>query len=93
MRFLILSCWYGPPAFPGTKLRTNRLSERSGDSIDCMRRIFARNPRQIADKELTQADFQKYNVVLFGDPGSNVWIARMASKLPIRWYEGCDHHR
>ena len=29
------------------------------------------------DKDVTDADFAKYNVVLFGDPGSNRWIGRL----------------
>jgi len=39
------------------------------------------------DKEVTESDFAKYHVVLFGDPGSNRWIARMMlnGKLPVRW--------
>jgi len=37
------------------------------------------------DKDVTEADFAKYNVVLFGDPGSNLWIGRMNGKLPVNW--------
>jgi hypothetical protein len=38
------------------------------------------------DKDVTTADFEKYNVVLFGDPGSNRWIAKLNGKLPpLRW--------
>ena len=32
------------------------------------------------DKDVTAADFAKYHVVLFGDPGSNRWIARLNSQ-------------
>ena len=28
------------------------------------------------DKDVTEADFAKYHIVLFGDPGSNKWIAK-----------------
>ncbi len=34
---------------------------------------------------MTDSDFATYNVVLFGDPGSNKWIARVLSRLPLRW--------
>ena len=34
---------------------------------------------------MTDADLAKYNVVLFGDPGSNKVIARVAARLPLRW--------
>jgi hypothetical protein len=38
------------------------------------------------DKDVTAADFAKYHVVLFGDPGSNRWIARLNGKLPpLHW--------
>jgi hypothetical protein len=37
------------------------------------------------DKDVTEADFAQYNVVLFGDPGSNKWIGRINGKLPVRW--------
>ncbi|MDR3699340.1 MAG: hypothetical protein P4L56_06875 [Candidatus Sulfopaludibacter sp.] len=43
------------------------------------------HPRIKDDKDVTQADFARYNVVLFGDPGSNSWIARVAAKLPLHW--------
>jgi len=48
------------------------------------RRYFA-HPRIKNDTEVNSADFAKYNVVLFGDPGSNKWIARVAERLPVRW--------
>ncbi len=37
------------------------------------------------DRDVTAADFEKYHVVLFGDPGSNRWIERVAAKLPLTW--------
>jgi len=52
-------------------------------------RLYARHyrahPRIKDAKDVTAADFAKYNVVLFGDPGSNRWIARLRGKLPVRW--------
>ena len=46
---------------------------------------YRAHPRIKDDKDVTDADFAKYNVVLFGDPGSNKWIAKMAAKLPLQW--------
>ncbi|MDZ4799768.1 MAG: acetamidase/formamidase family protein [Bryobacteraceae bacterium] len=43
------------------------------------------HPRIVNDTDLTEADFRKYNVVLFGDPGSNPWIAKLLGKLPVQW--------
>lgn len=37
------------------------------------------------DKDVLASDFAKYNVVLFGDPGSNRWIAKLHGRLPLRW--------
>jgi hypothetical protein len=38
------------------------------------------------DQDVTAADLTKYHVVLFGDPGSNRWIAKLRGKLPpLRW--------
>jgi hypothetical protein len=38
------------------------------------------------DKDVTAEDFTKYQVVLFGDPGSNRWIAKLNGKLPpLHW--------
>jgi len=54
-------------------------------------RVYARwyrsHPRIKDDKDVTAADFKKYNVALFGDPGSNKWIARVqaSGKLPVLW--------
>src|SRR5581483_3353631 len=41
--------------------------------------------RVVDDKDVLSTDFAKYNVVLFGDPGSNRWIARLNGRLPLRW--------
>ena len=48
-------------------------------------RFFRGHPFVKDDKDVTEADFAKYHVVLFGDPGSNKWIARMNGKLPFKW--------
>lgn len=48
-------------------------------------KFFRAHPRVVDDKDVTTADFAKYNVVLFGDPGSNRWIAKMNGKLPVTW--------
>jgi hypothetical protein len=37
------------------------------------------------DTAVTESDFEKYHVVLFGDPGSNRWIAKLNGKLPLTW--------
>ncbi len=46
---------------------------------------YRAHPRIKDDKDVTADDFANYNVVLFGDPGSNKWIAKMMPKLPLKW--------
>jgi len=48
-------------------------------------RFFRGHPFVKDDKDVTEADFAKYHVVLFGDPGSNKWIASLNGKLPFTW--------
>jgi pimeloyl-ACP methyl ester carboxylesterase len=59
-----------------------RILERF-DRMEAMN--YRAHPRIKNDTEVTPADFAKYNVVLFGDPGSNRWIAKLAPKLPLTW--------
>lgn len=37
------------------------------------------------DTEVTADDLQNCNLILFGDPGSNPWIAKSLTALPIEW--------
>ena len=37
------------------------------------------------DTELSSTDIANYNLVLFGDPGSNSVIAKVVGRLPIQW--------
>jgi len=37
------------------------------------------------DRDLTSTDWKDSNLVLFGDPGSNSVLAKIAPKLPIHW--------
>jgi pimeloyl-ACP methyl ester carboxylesterase len=37
------------------------------------------------DKDVTDEEVRECNLILFGDPGSNSWIARVLADLPIRW--------
>jgi hypothetical protein len=48
-------------------------------------RFFRGHPFVKDDKDVTEADFARYHVVLFGDPGSNRWIAKVNGKLPLTW--------
>lgn len=37
------------------------------------------------DTEVTEADVRGKHLILFGDPGSNPWIAKALPKLPVTW--------
>lgn len=37
------------------------------------------------DVDVSAADVQRSNLILFGDPGSNRWIAQALPHLPVRW--------
>lgn len=37
------------------------------------------------DTEVTDADVRDKHLILFGDPGSNAWIAKALPKLPVSW--------
>ncbi len=39
------------------------------------------------DTDVTPDDIQTKNLILFGDPGSNRWIAKVLPDLPVRWTE------
>ncbi len=38
-----------------------------------------------SDSEVTDADVRDKNLILFGDPGSNSWIAKALPDLPVAW--------
>ncbi|MFN0050843.1 MAG: hypothetical protein ACKV0T_01545, partial [Planctomycetales bacterium] len=37
------------------------------------------------DVDVTAEDVQRANLILFGDPGSNRWIAKVLPQLPLQW--------
>ena len=37
------------------------------------------------DTEVTDDDVHRSNLILFGDPGSNVWISKVLPQLPVHW--------
>jgi len=37
------------------------------------------------DTEVTEDDVRRSNLILFGDPGSNQWIAKVLPHLPLQW--------
>ena len=54
-------------------------------AVEHWRRQFRGRARLVKDTELSAEDIATKNLVLWGDPGSNQVLARIADQLPIRW--------
>jgi hypothetical protein len=52
---------------------------------DRWRALFRGEVRWKTAADATPEDFEKYHVVLWGDPQSNRWIRQINDKLPVRW--------
>jgi poly(3-hydroxybutyrate) depolymerase len=59
---------------------------------ECLKRLGAEWHRHYrgelplkADTEVTPEDLRESHLILFGDPGSNSWIAKVLPSLPLRW--------
>jgi S-formylglutathione hydrolase FrmB len=49
------------------------------------RRYFRGDLPMKDDIAVTEEDARRFHLILFGDPASNSWIARVLPRLPIRW--------
>ena len=54
-------------------------------AISEWRRQFRGDAQVRDDQDVTDADIASSNLVLWGDPGSNRLLARIADRLPIKW--------
>lgn len=54
-------------------------------ATDHWRRQFRGEARIKDDKDVTEADTADHNLILWGDPSSNAYLARIADKLPVQW--------
>ena len=72
----------GAPAAPGVAAWVDAELQRA---ITEWRRQFRGEPRIKNDTDVTEADIAAHNLGLWGDPGSNRLLARIASRLPIQW--------
>ena len=61
----------------------------AANTLDVFRRDFAKwlrgDARVKDDRAVTAGDIADYNLILFGDPGSNTIVADVLGKLPIHW--------
>lgn len=49
------------------------------------RKQFRGAPQVRTDNDITDADIASSNLILWGDPGSNKILARIAAQLPVKW--------
>lgn len=54
-------------------------------AVEHWRKQFRAELQVKNDREVTDAEIASSNLVLWGDPGSNQVLAKIAHKLPIRW--------
>ena len=74
------------PTGQAVSLATSSYARRALDQFGKdFAKYFRGDIRIKNDREVTDADIRDYNLVLFGDPGSNSLIARLLPKLPLEW--------
>jgi hypothetical protein len=54
-------------------------------AIDHWRRQFRGEARVKDDRDLNESDIAAHHLVLWGDPGSNSVLAKVADRLPVKW--------
>jgi len=72
----------GTPLAPGL---AKWVESEQNRAIREWRRHFRGDALVRDDSQITDADIASSNLVLWGDPGSNQLLARIAGKLPVRW--------
>lgn len=74
------------PTKPGASSKVDAwVREESTRAVEQWRKQFRGDARVKDDTAVTPADILNSNLVLWGDPESNVLIKRIAGKLPIAW--------
>ena len=74
-----------PTGTPWNKAANDQALQRLAEFDHLYAMNYRAHPRIKNDRDVTMEDFEKYNVALFGDPGSNKWLAQIAAKLPVGW--------
>lgn len=72
----------GAPIAPGVAKWVESEQKRA---IKEWRRQFRGDAQVRSDKEITDADIAASNLILWGDPGSNSVLAKIADRLPVKW--------
>jgi hypothetical protein len=72
----------GEPLAPGT---AKWVTAEEQHAIAEWRRQFRGEAQVRQDKDVSDADIAASNLILWGDPGSNRVLARIADRLPVKW--------
>lgn len=72
----------GAPLVPGV---ASWVASEQKHAITEWRRQFRGEAQVRDDQAVSDADIAASNLVLWGDPGSNKLLARIADKLPVKW--------
>ena len=72
----------GTPLAPGV---AKWVDAEEKHAITEWRRQFRGEAQVRDDKDITDAEIASSNLVLWGDPGSNRVLARIADRLPVKW--------
>jgi len=74
-----------PTGTPGVASAAAWVAAEQKHAIAEWRRQFRGEAQVREDKDVTDADIASSNLVLWGDPGSNKILARIADRLPVKW--------
>jgi hypothetical protein len=74
-----------PTGTPYNPIADDRATQELNRFSAMFTRDYCGNARQKADTDITADDIANCNLVLFGDPGSNKYLAKIADQLPIKW--------
>jgi hypothetical protein len=74
-----------PTGTPNNAIAGERATQELNRFTAMFTRDYCGDARQKADRDITAADIANSNLVLFGDPGSNKFLAKIADQLPIKW--------
>ncbi|MDQ6700994.1 MAG: prolyl oligopeptidase family serine peptidase [Acidobacteriota bacterium] len=74
-----------PTGAPSAPAVANWVADEEKHAIAEWRRQFRGDAQVRQDREITDSDIASSNLILWGDPGSNSVLARIADKLPVKW--------
>jgi dienelactone hydrolase len=72
----------GTPSAPGVAAWVESEQKRA---IVEWRKQFRGEAQVMQDKDITEGEIAASNLALWGDPGSNAILAKIADKLPVKW--------